>query len=59
MFDKVIRETLAKFTVGKTESDEFDFLGRHVTQYKDYSIVVDVDKYLRGVERVMIPMSRR
>ena len=59
LYDRVIRETLAKFTVGKTQEDEFDFLGRHVTQRKDFSIEVDMDKYLRNVERVQIPMSRR
>ena len=55
----MIKATLGKFTVGKTQEDEFDFLGRHVTQKKDYTIEVDMDKYLRGVEKVNIPMARR
>jgi len=55
----VIKATLGKFTVGKTQEDEFDFLGRHVTQRKDYTIEVDMDKYLRGVDTVNIPMARR
>ena len=43
----------------KTQEDEFDFLGRHVTQRRDFSIEVDMDKYLRGVERVTAPLTRR
>ena len=38
--------------------DEFDFLGRHVTQKKDYTIEIDMDKYLRAVDTVNIPMLR-
>ena len=34
-YEKVIAETFSKFTVGKTEKDEFDFLGRHLTQRSD------------------------
>ena len=57
LYDKVLKATLAKLTVGKTQEGEFDFLGRHVTQRTAFSIEVDMDKYLRGVEKVMIPMS--
>ena len=42
--EAVIKSTLSQFIVGKTREDEFDFLGRHVTQRKDYSIEVDMDK---------------
>ena len=45
--------------MGKTQETEFDFLGRHVTQRPDYSIEVDMDKYLHGVEKVMIPVAGR
>ena len=41
-YDQVIETTLGKFTIGKTKEDEFDFLGRHVTQNKDYSIDVEI-----------------
>lgn len=47
------------FFVGKTEENEFDFLGRHVTQRKDFSIEVDMGRYLENVEKVTIPMARR
>ena len=58
-YEQVIKTTLGKLTVGKTQEDEFDFLGRHVTQRKDYMIEVDMDTYLRGLEKVSIPMARR
>ena len=51
LYDKVIKQTLSKFTVGKIQEDEFDFLGRHVTQKKDFSIEVDMDKYIRASRR--------
>ena len=57
--EKVIKATLGKFTVGKTQEGEFDFLGRHVTQRADFTFEVNMDKYLRGVEKVFILMARR
>ena len=58
-YEQVLKSTLGKFTVGKTQEDEFDFLGQDMAQKKDYTIEVDTDKYLRGVEKVNIPMARR
>ena len=45
--------------MGKIQEQEFDFLGRHVTQRPDYTIEVDMDKYIRALEKVTIPMARR
>ena len=59
LYDKVIQNTLHKFTVGKTQEQEFDVLGRHVTQRPDFTIEVDMDRYLRQVQKVIIPMARR
>ena len=58
-YEQVMKKTLEMLTVGKVAEKEFDFLGRHVTQLLDFSIEVDMEKNIRGIERVMIPMARR
>ena len=42
-YEQTIKATLDKFAVGKMQEDEFDCLGRHVTQKKDYTIEIDMD----------------
>ena len=40
----------------RRQEEEFGPLGQRVTQRKDFSIEVDMDEYVRGVERIMVPM---
>ena len=47
----VVVQTLKQFNVGKKFDSEFDFLGRHVIQYSDYRIEIDMDKYIRTLEK--------
>ena len=50
-YEHVIGQTLKRFNIGKQAEKEFDFLGRHVTQYSDFRIEVDMDKYIRALEK--------
>jgi len=58
-FEHVMEQTYKRFNIGKKFTKEFDFLGRHVKQYNDFRIEVDMDKYIRSLEKVKIPAVRR
>jgi hypothetical protein len=53
---KRLRELL---NMGKEESGNFVFLGRHLSQQSDGSIYVHQDDYIRQVETIYIPKIRR
>ena len=59
VYERVVKETLKQFTIGKTEEGAFKFLGRQVTQNKDFSVEIDMDAYFKTVKPVQIPMQRR
>ena len=40
-WDAHIKQCLSQFNIGKEKTQEFDFLGRHVTQKDDFSILID------------------
>ena len=58
-YEHVVNQTHKQFNIGKKFETEFDFLGRHVKQYSDFRIEVDMDKYIRSLEKVVIPTARR
>ncbi len=51
--------TSKKFKIGKTYDGEFDVLGRHVKQFPDYNITIDMHKYIKAIEPVRIADARR
>ena len=53
----VLSKRFKKFNVGKQFENELDFLGRHVVQYSDYRIEIDMDKYLRSLEKVKLVLK--
>ena len=59
IFEKAMQHLRKKFTIGKEEHDEFEFLGRHVKQHSDYSIDIDQHSYVKALERVHISRERR
>ena len=56
-YEHVIGQTLKRFNIGKQAKREFDFLGRHVTQYSDFRIEVDMDKYISALEKSLSQLS--
>ena len=50
-YEHVMAQTLKRFNIGKQSEKEFDFLGRRVTQSKDFRIEADMDKYIRALEK--------
>ena len=53
---KRLRELL---NMGKEETGSFIFLGRHLTQHSDGSVYIHQDDYIRQVETIYIPKTRR
>jgi len=58
-FEKAMNYIRGKFTLGKEEKDDFDFLGRHVVQRKDFTVELDQWAYIKALERVHVSKERR
>jgi hypothetical protein len=58
-YDATMANCLAQFKIGNEKTKEFDFLGRHVIQRDDFSIEIDQHQYVKNLQKVFIPKSRR
>ena len=59
IFEKAMKYVRSKFTIGKEEFGEFDFLGRHVIQRNDYTIEIDQHTYIDCLQSVAVSKERR
>ena len=58
-YERALNYIRSKLTIGKEEQDEFEFLGRHVVQHKDFTIEIDQHTYVKAIPKVSVSMERR
>ena len=59
IFRRAQDDLRAVMNMGKEETDEFTFLGRHVRQLPDGTIEIDQYDYCRQIEAIKVPRNRR
>ena len=57
--EKVIKSLYSRFLVGKVEEGVFKYIGFHLTQNKDCSILLDQGDYVKDVENITISSERK